>query len=205
MMLANMRNDWGVGGAILAPLFRRSRDRRLAERGDNYVEINPFLCPMTDLLPEDGKALHVVHMVREPGDWATSITNFKASTRFRDVIDHVPFAKPYPSPRPEGWSAMPEIERALWRWQWCNSNIAKIAPRCEAYSLVRYEHLFSSDHATVRHTVDTVSRTLGMARPLTLDPADLDRRANPSQGDQARPAQDVIDRICGPQAARYGY
>ncbi|MBS7670773.1 hypothetical protein [Croceicoccus gelatinilyticus] len=154
MMLANMRNDLGAGNDLLRAFFHRSRNRRLAERGEEYVEINPFLCPMTDLLPESGKTLRVVHMVREPGDWAISISDFKASARFRDVINHVPFAKPYPSPRPPGWGNRPEIERALWRWHWCNSRIEDLKPHCEAYSLVRYEDVFSTDLESASETID---------------------------------------------------
>lgn len=205
MMLANMRNDLGAADGLLRDFFHRSRDHRLAERGEDYVEINPFLCAMTDLLPEAGKALRVVHMVREPGDWAISITNFKASARFRNVIDHVPFAKPYPSPRPRGWTRLPEIERALWRWQWCNSRIENLKPHCETYALVRYEDLFSTDLEMVRRTVDIVSRTLNLREPLRLDSADLSQRANPSQGENWRPGQDRIDSICGELASMYGY
>ena len=204
-MLANMRNDWGVGGDLLRNLFHHSRDRRLAARCDDYVEINPFLCPMTDLLPETGKRLRVVHMVREPGDWAISITNFKASTRFREVIDHIPFAKPYPSPRPQGWAEFTEIERALWRWQWCNSRIENLRPHCEDYAIVRYEDLFSTDPEVVRQTVDLVSRALNLREPLRLATADLSQRANPSQGENRRPDQGEIDRICGELATKYGY
>lgn len=204
-MLANMRNDWGVGGGLLRTLFYRSRDRRLAARDESYVEINPFLCPMTDLLPENGKALRVIHMIREPGDWAVSITNFKASTRFRDVIDHIPFAKPYPSPRPKNWSEYTEIERALWRWKWCNSLIEKLKPHCEAYALVRYEDLFSTDLQVVRQTVDLACETLNLREPLRLEASDLSHRANPSRGEKRRPEQDKIDRICGELASSYGY
>lgn len=205
MMLANIRNDWGVGSGLLRTLFYRSRDRRLEARDEEYVEINPFLCPMTDLLPENGKTLRVVHMVREPGDWANSMTNFKASARFRDVIDYVPFAKPYPSPRPQGWAKLPEIERALWRWHWCNRLIENLKPHCEAYALVRYEDLFSTDPQVVSRTVKLASETLNLREPLRLEASDLSHRANPSRGEKRRPGQDKIDRICGELASSYGY
>ncbi|MXO64026.1 hypothetical protein [Qipengyuania oceanensis] len=86
MMLANMRNDWGVGGDLLRNLFYHSPDRRLAACGDDFVDINPFLCPTTDLLPENGKRLRAVHMVREPGDWMILITNYPLSSTYPDVV-----------------------------------------------------------------------------------------------------------------------
>ena len=100
LMLANLRNEWGIGGSLLSWHFQKSRLARLEARSGAYVEINPHLCPFTDLLPDPLRPLRVVHMVREPSSWTASMLGFKASTSFRDVIDYIPFATPYPVPRP---------------------------------------------------------------------------------------------------------
>lgn len=205
MMLANLRNDWHVGAGLLDIAFRRSRDRRVAKAPSPYIEINPFLCAMTDLLPAAGKDLLVVHLVREPGDWAASMSSFKASTRFRGVIDYIPFAKPYPSPRPSGWRNMPDIERALWRWRWCNSRIGDLESQCTKYVRVRYEDIFSSDPHSVERVLRSISASLDLPDALKFDPNDLLIRANPSDRGVKRPEKAIVDDICGDLASQYGY
>lgn len=205
MMLANLRNDWGIGHRLLACLFERSRSRRNAAAGPCYVEINPFLCPMTDLVPRQGHALRIVHVVRDPAEWAGSITSFKASSRFRRVIDYIPFAKPYPAPRPEGWRAMDEYERALWRWNWCNARIAMLRDACDAYLLVRYEDLFSPDEATRLETLRIIGETLALPGPLVASAAEMDLRANAFNDSSRRFDRKAAQRICGQLARTYGY
>src|SRR6056297_795110 len=110
LLLGNLRNDTGLLSGVVGRMAARHRVRR--HDGPNpFIEINPFLCPVTDLLPQPGRPLRVVHMVRAPGDWARSIVTFKASDRYRALVDWVPFAKPYPAPRPEGWGGLSEFEQ----------------------------------------------------------------------------------------------
>ncbi|MCB1380423.1 MAG: hypothetical protein KDK89_18950 [Alphaproteobacteria bacterium] len=205
MMLANLRNDVGVGGSLLAWHFDRCRRQRDASHPGIYVEINPFLCAMTDLLPDPDRPLRIVHMVREPSSWAVSMTAFKASTRFRHVIDYVPFAKPYPAPRPAGWSRMPEIERALWRWHWCNSRIMALKDATPHYCLVRYEDLFRGDAADRNAILASVVETLGLDCRGPFEAAPFAERANPAPNIVAPPSPDAVRRICGSLASNLGY
>ncbi len=205
MMLANLRNDWGIGGSILKRVFMASRDKREASVQGDYVELNPFLCAMTDLLPAPGSDLRVVHMVRDPASWAQSLVSFKASTRFRPMIDYVPFAKPYPSPRPEGWGRLSEYERALWRWNWCNERIEAIRAECSAYAVVRYEDLFSDKPGDTETTLERICSTLGLPVPGDIGTDDMNQRINakpPADVDQDKTA---AKRICGSLARGYGY
>ena len=204
MMLANLRNDWGIGKRLLAWHFQKCRLRRDASHSKTYVEINPFLCAMTDLLPDPARDLRIVHMVRDPASWAVSMTAFKASTKFRHVIDYVPFAKPYPSPRPKGWSRLPEIEKALWRWTWCNSRIMKLKALTPHYCVVRYEDLFASGGARSAILSDVV-KTLDLDYAGTFDAAPFSERRNPAPGTVAPPSPEAVARICGPLAKGLGY
>ena len=205
MMLANLRNDLGAGGSLLKRIFDRSRESRLKKMPGIYVEINPFLCPMTDLVPKPGHGLRVVHMVRDPASWAISIATFRASTRFRGIIDHVPFAKPYPSPRPEGWPNLSEFERALWRWRWCNERISSLEPVAEAYALVRYEDLFSADGPVQEAALSTIVETLDLPGKLVATADTMSMRANPSEGPGPDADTQATHRICGDLARTYGY
>lgn len=207
MMLANFRNDWRIGHAVLESWFQRSRLAREAAVSGTYVELNPFLCPMTDLLPERGRRLHVVHMVREPAGWARSITTFKASRKFRGVVDYVPFAKPYPSPRPARWQDLDDYERALWRWNWCNERILAIREQCDDYALVRYEDLFSSSPATRQDAISTIFQTLALGPTPVVEQTSMNERVNPApdKGEIIDPDGAVAREICGLLARRFGY
>jgi hypothetical protein len=206
MMLANLRNDWGIGGDILKMAFERARKQRLeAAAGRTYVEINPFLCPMTDLLPMPGRELRIVHMVRDPATWAVSIVSHKASSRYRGIIDYVPFGKPYPVPRPAGWRRLGTYTRALWRWNWCNQRISELQHASDGYCIVRYEDLFADD-TEIRNTVlQKIGCTLLLPAALKESDAPMHERANASSGNAEGIDRTAAQRICGEMARRYGY
>ena len=205
MMLANLRNDWGIGGGLLSRVFESSRAPRERAAAGIYVEINPFLCPMTDLLPKAGTELRIVHLVRDPASWATSIATFKASTRFRHLIDAIPFAKPFPSPRPPGWSKFSDYERALWRWNWCNSRISALQPMAEAYGIIRFEDLVSTNHAIREAALDKIAGTLALPGKLRLPADERMLPTNPSSAVETAPDYAAAKRISGQMARRYGY
>ena len=206
MMLANLRNDLGIGGALLKRIFEASRKRRLEAAADGeYVELNPFLCPMADLIPLPGHQLRIVHMVRDPATWARSMTRHKATARFRPIIDHVPFAKFNPAPRPTGWNRLNEYERALWRWNWCNSRIQALQAQSDVYARVRYEDLFADDERRAATTLDLIRATLSLPATLQATRDDMSVRANPSTRDGPEIDRAAAARICGPLARSYGY
>lgn len=205
MMLANLRNDCGIGGGMLGKWYRSARAKRGEDAGKPLIELNPFLCPLIDLIPEEGRDLRVIHIVRHPATWAKSIAVFRASERFRRFIDVVPFAKPYPSPRPPKWHSMGDYERALHRWRWCNQQIEEIAPKCDSYIRIRYEELFSADDALAIKAVRQLCEALG------LPPLDIDVGLGAAQRENASPPGKIEgmakrgDDAIQDMAARYGY
>lgn len=205
MMMANMRNDWGLRANGLKRWFNAARNRREQRAGGQYIEINPFLCAMTDLLPDPARPIRVVHITRDPSSWARSMTVFKASTKFRLIIDYIPFAKPYPSPRPEGWASWSFYERNLARWSWCNAQIAKLKIEAQAYTHLRYEDLFSADIATKEAAVMQVFDTLDLPRPDAIDWALFDTKANPAPPSSTEFDAQAASRICGHLAREMGY
>lgn len=206
MMLANLRNDWGAGGGMLKRWFERSRARRIeAAGGRAYVEINPFLCPMTDLLPMPGHQLKIVHMVRDPATWAVSIIAHKASERFREIIDYVPFGKPYPVPRPTGWNKLESYERALWRWNWCNSRIGELQSVSEAFAVVRYEDLFAQERELRAAALHSIVKTLDLPDSTSVNGDGMGDRANASSSEGVELDRSTPSRICGALARTYGY
>ncbi len=220
LILGNLRNHLGWGGPVVRWLFRRSLASRLRDGpGDRpYVEINPMLCPITDLVAELDGELSVVHMTRDPRTWVPSIETFKASGYRRHLIDFVPYAKPEPAPRPDGWSRLDPTERALWRWRYCNERILELEPHCRRYARVRYEDVFSPDPAVRSASVGRILETLGIAGDEAGAPEadhawfDTSVRVNVTPGAPdarserpAAPDEAALQAICGPLAAAFGY
>jgi hypothetical protein len=205
MMLANLRNDWGLGDGLLRRWFDGARARRRARAAGPYVEINPFLCAMTDLLPRAGHPLRIVHVTREPDSWARSMTVFKASAKFRWFIDYVPFAKPFPAPRPQGWARWSGYERNLARWVWCNQRICSLKGQAESYTHIRYEDLFAADQAVRQCAVDKVFDGLGLDRPAAIDWSLFATKANPAPVSTRRFAPKVSTEFLKPLARDLGY
>jgi hypothetical protein len=208
LMAGNLRALTGRGGAWLAHDLAHGLTSRMARcpDGHRYVEINPMLCPLTDLLADLVSPLHVVHLVRHPVSWTRSIRAFKASGWRRHLIDAVPFANPAPAPRPAGWLGFDPVQQALWRWRACNEAIEAIAPRCAAFTQLRYEDLFLAPTATREATLRRLIDALGVPAPDDLAPLLEAPRANraPEAEPLSVPAL-AVERITGPLLERYGY
>lgn len=208
LALANLRNLVGLGSQPLAWRLRRDLDRRRAAVPANKVavEVNPMLCPLTDLLPSLEGDLRVVHMVRHPETWVQSIRAFKASPRFRGIIDLVPLTTPYPVPRPPGWLRTDQVTRALHRWTYCNAQILAIEAQCVAYTLIRYEDLFGGPGPQRDDTLRRLVELLGVAMPDDPERLFEAGRVNPAPpGDRVQVDGEAMARICGPLMRRFGY
>jgi len=205
MILGNIRNDCGLFGAMTRRLSR-SHQETFHGRDGQCIEVNPFLCAVTDLLPLSTRPLRIVHVIREPGAWAQSMTTFKASSRYRHVIDYVPFSKPFPAPRPDGWPKLTPFEKSLHQWIWCNNRIAALAGEAEEYVQVRSEDIFSSDRTVRNATLTRIFRVLDLPiQAETLATDEFSQRVNPAPaGTNLRDA--AVERaICGHAATEFGY
>lgn len=204
MMLGNARNDLGIFKS-LTHRFSQAHQNAHFSKDNRYIEINPFLCPITDTLPRDGHGLKILHIVRHPADWSHSITSFKASAKLRSVIDYIPFAKPYPSPRPKGWLKLDKYEKALWRWHWCNSQILALKETADQYVLVRYEDLFSQDRSMQLETIQRIFNLFDLEVPSEIAESSFQEKVNPSPKMQISRNPIAEKTICGDLAKAFGY
>lgn len=204
MMMGNVRNDFGLFKSLTRRWSRTHQNAHFS-KGKMYIEINPFLCPITDTLPREGGSLKILHLVRHPADWSRSITSFKASTKLRAVIDYIPFAKPYPAPRPTGWGQLGSYEKGLWRWRWCNSNILALKDTAEKYVLVRYEDLFSDDKAVQMEAIHKVFDVFDLSPSAAISESVLRERVNPSPKTVFSENAKAEKEICGALAEEFGY
>lgn len=210
LILANMRRKFGTSGRLLRLLLKVGLKARLKrairEKKSCYIEANPFLCACVDLLPDLGLPFSIIHMVRAPESWASSITSFRASGYRRWLIPFIPFAMPFPEPRPAGWRSLTNMEKALWRWQFCNEEIIKLKHSCPSYMLLRYEDVFSDDPRIRQQQAEKISIFLDRADDRLE--YDIQQRLNSSTGlppvrDGA--AKQFINTVTGALARQLGY
>ena len=205
LIAANGRNLLGVGTRVLRRRFRRDLGQRLAgvASGEVYIEVNPMLCSLTDLVAE--LQPRVVHLVREPHSWVESIRRFRASGFRRHVIDFVPLATPFPAPRPPGFFWATEATRALWRWRYCNEQILELGQKIQHFATIRYEDLFSTDPPTRGVALEAILRTLELpSDDLTWFDTREIRNPAPARPPIAIDAE-PLQEICGPLLMRLGY
>ncbi len=208
LVLANVGAVMGRGSAWLSGRLHRGVTRRQAAcpPHQRYVEINPMLCPVVDVLADVVSPLHVVHLVRHPVSWTRSIRAFRASGWRRHVIDAIPFANPAPVPRPPGWLGLDPVSQALWRWRACNEAIESVSPRAARYVRLRYEDLFLADRDTRIAHLEQLLDALNVPHPDDLEALLAAPRANraPKAAPVDIPAL-TASRIAGELMERYGY
>lgn len=208
LMLGNMRNDIGIGKSLARKLFLSVRKNRFSngELGHKYIEINPLMCPLVDLLKELDRPLNVVHMVRDPLSWVKSIDAFRASKFVRPFYPLIPFSTPFPTPRPEGWKQMSHVERQLCRWRFCNEQILSQRPHYARYALVRYEDLFSEQPEVRMENLKKVFETLQVPMD-SVDTTDVFKQRKNSAPNKpiATVDRETVATICGSVSEQFGY
>jgi hypothetical protein len=199
-----------IKGSLLK-WFKISRQYalRINSGKSGYVEINPMLCPLTDIIPEVFQTLRVVHIVRNPREWVESMTQFKASAQFRKIIDYVPFNHPAARGKVGDHAKLNEFNRLIWRWKIFNENIAKLEKHCEKYVLIKFEDLVGGNLQVKQKCMSEIIQTLGIDDDPDvswyINPPSLNVRPDKSQYDFSQFSNDKLRVVCGELMGKYGY
>ena len=207
LVAGNIRNMVGTGTPLVRAKWRRELDARLGALPDHahYLEVNPMLIPVTDLLREI-EPLHLVHLARHPRSWTQSIRTFKASTKFRPFIDFLPMSTPYPVPRPRGWMTTDQVHKALWQWRYSNEQILELRPHASRYLRLKYEDLFSREIGLRNATLARLLEFLELEPCSDPEPLYASGPANPKPaGEPVEVPEASIREICGDMMQELGY
>ncbi len=195
--------------------FRRVRGRawQAVADGQLRLELHAYLAPMITEIITDYRPLRLVHLVRHPLTWITSIARFKAAGWRRDWVDRLPFTRHVHPEARAGWRQLGEYERNAWRWRRTNEAILAASGAAEAAALVRYEDLVAADAATARVALQQVLAVLLQPMPVPDVPLARDARPNASRADglvpdwQAWPGPELarVQAICAPLLGPLGY
>ncbi len=147
-LLGNLFSHYGWSRSGLVRLYMAMRKFRIGSAKD-YIELNPFLCPLADLLADIPYTLKVVHLVRDPRTWVPSLISHEASGRRKFLIRKVPFNLPRDRRFGQAWNALTLVEKMIYRWSALNRTISKLEHSGCQYELFRHEDLFSSNAETL--------------------------------------------------------
>lgn len=193
-------------------------------RADLYVESNNFIAGFADALNEVFEAPTVVHIVRDPRDFVTSLTNRGDDTGIRRLFNkYVPY-----------WAYVPTgvkkrqlnaLSRAAYRWVAINTYLNEYGRTHQNYHFFKFEDVFDKQKPA---ELIRLLRAIGLdtAQIDTLDFAAkarsrqprfslLDRPTDSANRSKHRAMADwrewpvadrrTLDAICGPLMRAYGY
>ena len=213
-ILSNIAMAAGMGHSTALSLYVTSHNlmRKLRVGDRDYVGIHYFTINFVSDLHHTVSPLRVVHLVRDPRSWITSMSNFKAAGWRRSVIDFLPFAQLKPPNAPD-WSRLSLIEQNAWRWRYFNEQISACESVAYEYSRISYEDLFSADEEVRKAALVGILGALDQRERLchVLDQWS-DQRVNASRPRGVSPWWEwpdstcrAVHAICGDLMRMYGY
>ncbi len=120
---------------------QRIKDYKNIQSDFVRIEINTFLSPFCNVLTQHVENMHVVHIVRHPYTWISSIMNFRALGWHRHFIDLIPFTRVIHPLAKSEWRNLSEAEKFAWRWRLHNEQILDSKQNYEKYIFSKYEDL----------------------------------------------------------------
>jgi hypothetical protein len=208
-MASYARASGRLSTGAMRRLLRGARRRVAASEAALYLESNPFLSGFIEVVDDVFDEPVILHVVRDPRDYARSSLNHGTSRGARGIANRlVPFWFPDLRGLPEIGPHPDWLERTAGLWTIVNRLLAEAGSRCAHYHLFRYEEMFDATHSGLRE----MCRVLGLEfreTDLAVTTAD---RINPGHLDLLPawtewPAERcaALQRICSPLMQRYGY
>ncbi|MBW2666775.1 MAG: sulfotransferase [Deltaproteobacteria bacterium] len=186
---------------------RRHYDDRLDT--DFYIESNPFLSGLIDVIGNVWDAPIVIHVVRDPRDAVRSSLNHGTGSGFKGIANRlIPFW--YPDVRrilaldhAPSW-----IEHAAGVWAILNQRLCDAAPRYPHYHRLRYEDLFDDSHSGLR-ALCTILGLPYRERGTAVTPGARMNQSRlavlPDWREWNQQQCLSLDRICAPLMREFGY
>ena len=195
-----------------------------AKRLQLYVESNNFIAGFADAAVQVFEVPTIIHIVRDPRDFATSLTNRGDDAGLRGFFNRfVPY-----------WAYMPNgvkkrelnaLTRAAYRWTAINEYLSDYGRTHQNYHFFKFEEVFDKQNpAVLKQLLQAIGLSAeevagldfaAQAKPKQPRFSLLDRpndSTNKSKHQAMLPWRDwtdadrrALERICGPLMRRYGY
>lgn len=174
-----------------------------------YVESNHFIDGFVEHINELVQNPMIVHVVRDPRDFITSMINRGNDTGWKLLVNkYVPYWA-YTAPGYKRTTMTP-IEREACHWLGMNRLLSEYGKLHDNYHLFAFEDLFRSEKS-----LQDVFRTIGLdddqINQLDTSRAEKNpsritgKKAMPSWHDWSDQECQTVQKICGPLMKEYGY
>ena len=176
------------------------------------IEFDSYLSPLAcQLLPHVHQA-HVIHMVRHPYTWITSIGNFKAASWRKYAVDIVPFTETV-HPKVAGkWRELGKLEKLAWSWRYVNECILEQKNNMKKYELIKFEDFVSIDQESRTHSISKMLQIIDPDYDGEILDINASDKINKSKDRHVEdwenwPADtiDSVNNICGDLIQTLGY
>lgn len=210
-LMGNLFGYHGWNRSGLIRFYMAIRKSRI-DRTKNYIELNPFLCPVAELLADIPYTLKVAHLVRDPRTWVPSMISHEASGRRKFLIRKVPYNLPRDKKFGQEWRTKTLIEKMLWRWSVFNRAISTLEHSGCQYKLFRYEDLFSGNTEALAESRGRFLRFLDLRPNSSAGDSSFGKKYNASKKDFKFEFSNWNERevafmqdIAGDQLSRFQY
>jgi len=196
-----------AAGARLLQLLRWRELRRVT---GTHIDTTPALWGFTGILPKVFPSCRLIHIVRDPADYALSAVRFRSFSHVKGLIaDAVPDLVPTPNrdDEPPRWRDMTPVQRAVWFWSTVNGYIEREA-RSAAVPVqrFRFEDLFGEQSKPDAVRTLATGLNLSDSRRLAQRLCGAPINATPRRGDtHQREIREAVAFWAGTLARRYGY
>ncbi len=118
------------------------------------IEFDSYLSPLICRILPMFESSRIIHMVRHPYTWISSMANFKAASWRKHAVDFVPFTEIKHPAVMHRWRQLNKIEKLAWSWRYVNEQVLAQEDTASAYRLIRFEDFTSTDEDLRRQTIN---------------------------------------------------
>lgn len=209
---------------MTAALFAKRRKTLKNVRAELYVESNNFIAGFADALHDVFETPTVIHLVRDPRDFATSLTNRGDDIGLRGFFNRYIPCWAYV---PDGLKKrqLTQLTRPAYRWVAINEYLSAYGKGRQNYHFFKFEEVFDkNDQTELKRLLRAIGLNAKQIAELDFEAKArsdqpkfslLDRpstsanaskyQAMPKWRDWSAEQKRTFDKICGPLMREYGY
>lgn len=211
--LSNARVSGAVGHETASRLVRRVRPDD--SPSIPYVEASCLIYGLAEELLEVFDDALVVHLVRDPRTYIRSAMDWGVHRLAGRPLNLAPYRRlataqsaPFDPRERWRWAVTPRFDRIAWGWTAMNEAIRRTCESTSRAMTVRFEELVDETHSGLFE----IARAAGIVDdPSRVEALELTRvNAAPKRGfadwtEWTRDQMETVLRLCGDEAAHYGY
>lgn len=170
-----------------------------------YLESNPYLIGFAGILSKVFKNPVIIHVVRDPRDFARSSVNHGNSAGLKWLFNNY---VPYWYPKVDKILKINRLKRMDYRaaayWKIVNQHLARVGENNKNYHVIRFEDIFDEKQSGLKK-IEKILDIQSSAKKKTSSVNKSKRSIIPSWNDWSTEDCRKINEICQPAMESFGY